>query len=164
MVWYPDLPNFRAGKMVDAEQLNQLQSNLKFMHDLNYEGYFHDGSAVTWTTTNTVLTAVGSEWVIDITTTGGPVLAWFQGTVQRANASEGYFYMTINRQGDPLDPLQPNWPFWAVGWKPVSLMKPYHNLPAGEHRFRLYWMVVSGTQLVQLRSQPKPFFVVMEGV
>jgi len=169
MVSYSSLDDFKVGQIVNHEagepgSLEQLRQNIYVLHDRNIEQYFHDGMGADWTTTSSQLVKIDSgAFELTITTNGGPVMTWFQGSTRRATGSAHYIFFTIMREGDPVDAYEPNFPQWATTWKPISVWKPYWNLPAGEHTFSVYWMISGGTVAAALEAASKPCFTVWEG-
>lgn len=169
MVSYYELPDFKVGQMANHEageagSMEQLRQNVQVLHDRNIEQYFHDGTGSNWNTTSAQLVKIdATKFQLTITTNGGPVMTWFHGSVRRATGSAQYIYLTIMREGDPVDAYEPNFPQWATTWKPISCKKPYPFLPAGEHTFAVYWMISGGSVQADLQAGTKPHFTVWEG-
>ena len=170
MAW-TDTEDFKVGQLVthvaNAQKgsLRSLKDNLNFLHGKNMASYFHDGTGADWTTTSESLVAIdATKFQVTITSTGGPIMTWFQGAVRRNSGSAFYAFFTIARIGDAFDLYEPTHPMWANRWKPVTLQKPYYNLPAGSHTFVVQWQISGGTVAVALDSESKPFFLAVEGI
>lgn len=169
MVNYADLPDVKVGQLANhnaatAGSVEQLRQNVQVLHDRNIEQYVHDGTGSDWTTTSEQLVAVdATKFQLTITTNGGPVMTWFQGSTRRATGVAHYVFFTVLRIGDPVDAYEPNFPQWATTWKPVAVWKPYPFLPAGTHVFSVYWMISGGTVAAGLQAASKPSFQVWEG-
>lgn len=170
MSWI-DQEDYRVGQLIThvaAEpiaSLEVLRGNLDFLHTKNMASYLHDGTGSDWTTTSTVLTDLdATKFKLTLTSTGGPIMTWFQGAVRRASGSAYYMFFTIVREGDPIDAIEPNYPMYGNNWKNISLLRPYWNLPAGDHVFTVRWQISGGTVAASLKADAKPFFVVIEGI
>ena len=142
------------GELVSADDMNAIGESLATLRS--------SGKAIAaYTTTANIIgnaaqyTDVDSENLnLTITTTGGDVLAHFQGTVTNHFSSgtyEGYFDVTVdgNRQGGE----------WGlIGYKIeednscVSFTYLIQNLSEGPHTFKLQWRESgSGSQSIKLR-------------
>lgn len=169
MVSYVSLDDFKVGQMANHEagaagSIEQLRQNVEVLHSRNLEQYIHDGTGSDWTTTSTQLVKVDAgAFELTITTNGGPVMTWFQGSTRRATGSAFYVFFTIMREGDPVDAYEPNFPQWANLWKPIDCWKPYPFLEAGTHTFSVYWMISGGSVQAELQAASKPQFHVWEG-
>ncbi len=169
MVNYSSLDDMKVGQLVNhnagaAGSIEQLRQNVYVLHDRNIGQYFHDGTGSDWTTTSAQLTKIDAgAFQLTVTSNGGPIMTWFHGSTRRATGSAHYVFMTIMREGDPVDAYEPNFPQWATTWKPISCWKPYWNLPAGEHTFAVYWMISGGSVAAELQAASKPCFTVWEG-
>ncbi len=172
MSW-TDTQDFKVGRLVthiaaaQRDSLQSLKANIDFLHTKNMVSYLHDGTGSDWSTNSAVLIKIDdTKFQLTLTTTGGPVMAWFRGNVDRSTAvSTGYMIFTIVREGDPVDNSEPNYPFWAKRWHDFSIWKPFPFLPAGTYTFAVYWALVSGAaNLLRLKATAKPMFAVIEGM
>lgn len=166
---YLELDDFKVGQLVTHTagaqgSIEQLRQNMYVLHDRNLVQYRHDGTGGNWQTTSTSLVKIdATKFQLTITTNGGPIMTWFQGSVRRASGSVYNAFYTIMREGDPVDNSEPNFPLWANTWKPLALFKPYYLLPAGTYTFAVYWQIVNGSAAVDLQAASKPQFHVWEG-
>ena len=171
MAW-TDTEEYKVGQLIthvaaaEKGSLESLRANLNFLHERsNMQQYQHPGTGSDLTTTSTRLVDIDStNFKLTIASTGGPILTWFQGAVRRSTGSEFYMYFTIIREGDPIDNAEPNYPMFANRWKNIALIKPYWNLPAGNHTFIVQWQIINGAVAAELKADAKPFFAVVESI
>lgn len=167
---YVGIPN-------DATYYNNLARNIDFLFSGNTVHYEHPGSSPTsWTTNSTPnFVLVDAVFQLDITTYGLPVMVGFTGNFKRA--TDGNMSLDIRHQymisgnpvPDPNDPDDVNTaglaPLVCPSWTPLSILKPYIQLPAGTHRFGLFWRINGGStaNVVTLDGVTKPQMWVYEG-
>lgn len=165
MAWTNLLQPF-PGQKVDDAYLNSMRSNLLHVHDTNISIYKHNGSGVDWTSTSTVMTPVDNTlFNRSLTTNGGPVVAIFFCTFKLTAA--GAMWFSIHRVGEDIEsdeqPLSLAYMNSGV-WKPHTLIKPFPNLPAGTHNFRVMWKRVTGTGTMTIEALTKPWLAAVESI
>lgn len=168
MSWH-DIADYKVGQLIKHNasvvgSLEDLRQDIDFLHTQNLVQYQDTGAGADWTSTSTKLIPIdAAKFQVTITTTGGPVNTWFQGSVRRSTGAAFYGFFTIMREGDPVDNSEPNVPIWANRWKPLTIQKPYPFLPAGTHVFTVYWQISGGSVALELKANAKPFLAVWEG-
>lgn len=168
---YTELEDYKVGDLIVhnagvQKSIEALRQNVNVVHDRNIQQYFHDGTGSDWTTTvlyPSLVKVDATKFQLTITTHGGPVMAWFHGSVRRATGTAFNIWMNIIRDNDPVDNTEPAFPIWANTWKPMSLWKPFPSLVPGTYTFAVYWQIQGGSVQASLQAASKPHFTVWEG-
>lgn len=161
MAW-TEIDLFKPDQLVTATDLDNIRTNIEYLHSPNAAYYQHPGTGSDYTNTGTLGDDIDStNFSLTITTYGGMVLAGFYCVV---SVSAGSVRLGIVHT-DPVTHVGRNM-FYnytaessqtvrrGLGW-----IQRFPNLPAGSHNFRAIWGISGGTATMQVLHRPAMFVV-----
>lgn len=164
MSWVSDV-SYIAQQTAPATVLNNLKSNLDYLHSPNYAEYQHPGTGGDYTVSGTTPQDIDStNFNLSITTTGGLVMSLFHGVFSVSSVGLGTVRANIVVADDVIayrgrnlfthTSVEINQATFGCCWF------QYFVLPAGTHSFRAVWGAsgVTGTLFVAAR----PFMGIYE--
>src|SRR5436853_3349457 len=153
MAW-SEINPYRAMSLADAAAMALLKGDIEYLHKQNGTAYHHPGTGANYTVTGDLgqdLDAVNMK--LPLVSTGGLVMAAFVGQFLCPAGGVSSIRASIIRE-DAVSHIGRNLFYnfdvqiWANAGQGGSRgwLKPFPNLPAGTHEFRLAWGVYpSGT-------------------
>lgn len=166
MTW-TDIDPYHAVQLVDAADMAALKADIEYRHQTNVSTYHHPGTGANYTVSGELGQDVDStNFKLTLVSTGGLVAAMVYCQVLVPTSTSARLSIvrqdTIAYSGRNLFydfdvQILPNATYGqSRGW-----IKPFPNLPAGTHEFRLAWGISpSGTATMFIGYRPR--FTVFE--
>jgi len=167
-VAWADIDLYAVNYLMTAAAMNALADDLTYLHAPNFAVYHHPGTGGVYTLAagNYGQDVDATNFNLTITTTGGPVMTLFSGMGLTSDATTSARFTIVHL--DPISYMGRNEfnvfdaEIESATAVPVCILKPFDNLPAGSHTFRLTWGV-GGTGSGTLNVVEKPFLAAWEG-
>lgn len=154
---------YRAISLADAAAMAALKGDIEYLHDGNGTTYHHPGTGANYTVSGELGQDIdATNLKLSLVTNGGLVMASFYGQFL-SSATGNSIRVSIIRE-DPIGHVGRNLfydfdvqiggftsPGESRGW-----LKPFPNLPAGTHEFRMVWGISpAGTATLQIGYRPR---------
>ncbi len=162
MTWL-DIERYRAVQLANAAGMALWKGDLEYLHDGNGTTYHHPGTGANYTVAGELGQDIdATNMKLQLVTHGGLVMASFYG--QFLSVASSSIRVSIIRE-DAVSHIGRNlfYDFDVEIWETLAAtgghrgwLKPFPNLPAGTHEFRVVWGInPSGTATLLIGYRPR---------
>lgn len=168
MAW-TDIETYNVNELATTTSLNTLQANINYLNSPNVQTYQHPGTGGDYTVTGSLGADLDTaNYSLTLTTHGGLVMAAFYCNVKIGTTGSS-IRMSIIRL-DTVSHVGRNLFYnydvetqsTATDGEPRGWLKPFPDLPAGTHTFRVIWGINPTSDTGTLFVVRKPRFTVWE--
>ncbi len=167
MIW-TEIDLYTVNLLTAATDLDNLRTNIEYLHTTNYAEYHHPGTGANYTVSGNLGQDIDAVFNLSLTTYGGLVMACFYGqwTLDTAGNSirtniirtDTVSHLGVNLYNDYHMEIQAT----AATGQGRGWVQVFDNVPAGTHQFRAVWGSGSAAVIGTLFAAYRPYMSVFE--